>query len=86
MSVTFYCAKLHLSKCDGLRAVSVKQNMNFNVQPTATFVLLVFHKKVLFKVVHSLKTYQHTKDFMVSCFLVKNFALHKSERMFFLNS
>jgi hypothetical protein len=43
MSTIFYCTRLRLSKCDGLRVVSIKQNVNYSFQPPSTFVFSVFH-------------------------------------------
>jgi hypothetical protein len=53
--------KVHLSKCNGSRVVSTKQNMNFNIQTAVIFVFLFLTKIVLLKVLHPLKTYQYTK-------------------------
>jgi hypothetical protein len=62
ISMIFYYTKLHLTNCNGPWVFSIKQNMNFNFQPAATFIFVVFDKKmVLLKVVHPLKIYQHTK-------------------------
>jgi hypothetical protein len=44
MSMTFQCTKLHLSKCNGSRVLSIKLNMYFNFQQLTMFVFLVFHK------------------------------------------
>jgi len=35
--------------------------MDFSIQPPSTFVFLIPHKTVLFKVVHLLNIYQHTQ-------------------------
>jgi hypothetical protein len=43
----------------GSWVISIKQNTNFNFQPPSTFIL-GFQRKVLLKVVHHLKIYQHT--------------------------
>jgi hypothetical protein len=59
MSMISYYTKVHLSKCNGSRVASTKQNMNFNIQTAAMFVFLT--KIVLLKVVHPLKIYQYTK-------------------------
>jgi hypothetical protein len=40
---------------------SIKDNVNFNFQPSVMFVLLVSQKMVFLKLVHPLKTYKHTK-------------------------
>jgi hypothetical protein len=47
MYVIFYRSRLHLCKCIGSWVVSTKQNMNFNCQSPAMFVILVFHKNSL---------------------------------------
>jgi hypothetical protein len=61
MSMNFYHTILHLSKCNSPWVVSIKKNVNFNLQPHAMFVFLVFSQVVLLKVIHPLKIYQHTK-------------------------
>jgi hypothetical protein len=61
MSMVSYYTKVHLSKCNGSRVVSIKQNTNFNIQTAAMFVFFDFDKMVELKVVHPLKVYQHTK-------------------------
>jgi hypothetical protein len=56
-----YYTKFHLSKCNGSWVASTKQTMNFNIQLAAIFVVFVFDKNGLLKVVHPLKIYQYTK-------------------------
>jgi hypothetical protein len=36
--------QIHLPKCNGSQVVSIKQNMNFNIQQPAMFVLMAFYK------------------------------------------
>lgn len=62
MSTIFYQNKLHLYKCDGSWAFSIKRNMNFNIQPFSTLECFVFYKNGRLKVVHSTKTC-HNKEF-----------------------
>jgi hypothetical protein len=49
MSMTFQGTKLHLSKCNGPRVLSVKLNMYFNIQQPTMFVFLVYHKSGITK-------------------------------------
>jgi hypothetical protein len=51
MSMIFY-TQLHLCKCSGSWAVSIKQNMNLNFQLPSMFVFFVFNP---------FKIYQQTK-------------------------
>jgi hypothetical protein len=73
MSMLFHFTKLRLSnaKCNGSRVKSIK-NVKFKFQLPSMFVFLVFAKVVLLKVVHPLKTYQHTENCSVkSCIRYK---------------
>jgi hypothetical protein len=45
----FNSTKRHFSKCNGSWVVTIKQNMNFNLQPPSTFVFFVFIKTVPLK-------------------------------------
>jgi hypothetical protein len=38
----FHCTKLNLCKCNGSWVISLKLNVNFNFEPPAIFVILVF--------------------------------------------
>jgi hypothetical protein len=49
MSVIFHYTKLHLSKCNSSWVFFIKQNMNFNFQPSSTLAFLVFHVNDLIK-------------------------------------
>jgi hypothetical protein len=49
MSMISYYTNVHLSKCNGLRVVSTRQTMNFNIQTAAMFVFFVFGKNGLIK-------------------------------------
>jgi hypothetical protein len=46
MSMIFHCTKLCLSKLNGLRVISIKQNVNFKFQPSGMFVFLVYRGSV----------------------------------------
>jgi hypothetical protein len=59
VSTMFYYAEVHLYKCNGNWVVTINQNMNFNFHPAATFAHVL--KMILFKVVHPLNIYEHTK-------------------------
>jgi hypothetical protein len=52
VSVIFHFTGLRLSKCDGSRVVSIKQNVNFKFQPLVMFILFV-----VLNVVRPLKIY-----------------------------
>jgi hypothetical protein len=69
----FHSTELHLSKCNGSWVVSNKQNVNFNFQPPAIFIFLVFHKSCLIENSHHLKICQHTK-FLVPTLIGASFA------------
>jgi hypothetical protein len=63
MSTIFDCTKLLLSdnKCDGLSVASIKQNVNFKIEPPSMFLFFYFAKVILLKNFLPLKIYQHTR-------------------------
>jgi hypothetical protein len=65
MSTIFYYTTLHLSDngCNGLWVVSIKQNINYNIQPPSKFVLLVYHKNDLIK---SLSSFEDVSAYNIS--------------------
>jgi hypothetical protein len=61
MSIIFHCTKLICLIVTVHELSSIKQNVNFNIQPPATFVLFVSRKIGLIRSYSTMKIYQHTK-------------------------
>jgi hypothetical protein len=62
MPMIFYCTRLRLSKCNSSQVVSIKQDINFNIQPPHVCIFVHFPPKIaLLKVVLPFETYQCTK-------------------------
>jgi hypothetical protein len=57
--MTFSCVKIHMSKCNRSRAVSIKRTINFNFQsPPSPIVFLGSRITVLLEVLQPFKLYQ----------------------------
>jgi hypothetical protein len=73
------------SMCSGSWVVSIKQNVNFNFQPVAMFVFLVFHKWSYWKLFILWRSIS-IQIFIVPCWLVQIlYPPQKSERLPFWN-
>jgi hypothetical protein len=64
MTMISYKTKVHLSKCNGSWVLSTKQNMNFNIQTAAMFVLLCFWKNCL---IISCSSFEDLSVYKISC-------------------
>jgi hypothetical protein len=56
MFMTFYYTKINSYKCSGSWVFPIKRNMNFEYQPSSTYVFLILHK------IYHIKSYSFFED------------------------